>query len=183
MKKEIIIAVALSALLFSFFGGYRVAANKYSIEISEMRAAALSAQLSHAAAAAEQMKKTIQIERDLNIGKKKVEEQHAKEKKRAAALLAENRRLVADLGGMRDPGARACDNAVPESDTATGVDHGAVTGARLSDEAAEFLLDFAAAADKVTGQLKSCQAWILEVQEKIGFSDRAESADLKVDEG
>ncbi len=181
MQIKTIVAAILALTVFAAgaFTARWILGEKHARELAEVRLAGLSAQLSFAGHATEQAAKTIQIERDLALSKKKVEDQHAKEKQRADMLLAENRHLVADLGGMRDPGARdVCSNGVSEDTAAADGSHGTIAGARFSNSASQFLLDFAHSADTVKRQLKSCQAWILELEQKIGFSDRAVSDDL-----
>lgn len=67
--------------------------------------------------------------------------------KRTNSILAENRRLARELGGLRDPGHRPGSTNLPgEAGTPRHPENGTAEG-RLSDEATEFLLEFAAQCD------------------------------------
>lgn len=67
--------------------------------------------------------------------------------KRTNQILAENRRLTRELGGLRDPYARAgCSFLSGKAGAASDPEDRAAEG-RLSDEATEFLLEFAAQCD------------------------------------
>ena len=75
--------------------------------------------------------------------------------------LADNRMLAARLGGLRDPGYRpGCGSTLPSAASAAAVDPGADRGAVLSDQAQEFLFEFARSADRTRDQLATCQAWV-----------------------
>lgn len=77
--------------------------------------------------------------------------------------LADNRRLVAQLGGLRDPGRRSsCHDSQAAVDPARGT-AGDPTGAELSAEASGFLLEFAAEADRAAQYAQTCHAWAQQV--------------------
>lgn len=67
--------------------------------------------------------------------------------KRTNSILAENRRLARELGGLRDPGVRpGGGNCTGAAGATSDSDDGTAEG-RLSAEATEFLLEFAAQCD------------------------------------
>lgn len=89
-----------------------------------------------------------------------LEVQNAKNRKRLDAVLADNRRLARELGGLRDPYATASGCAMPTSAEPTGsAAYGTATG-RLSDEASHFLLEFARDADQAAEYAATCYQWI-----------------------
>lgn len=104
--------------------------------------------------------KVLVAERAANQFKDKLEKQNAESQKRIDATLADNRRLARELGGLRDPGRRpsgSCTSA--GTSDASGVDSGATAEGRLSVEASEFLLEFAAEADRVAEYAMTCHLW------------------------
>lgn len=77
----------------------------------------------------------------------KIEVRAHENAKRTNSILAENRRLARELGGLRDPYARAgCSFLSGKTGTPGNLEDRAAEG-RLSDEATEFLLEFAAQCD------------------------------------
>lgn len=76
-------------------------------------------------------------------------------------ILADNRRLVL-LDGMRDKGQRT--NSAGNIDTrskSTTDTSDSSHGSKLSDETAEFLLNFARDADEVANYARICHEWIM----------------------
>lgn len=101
-----------------------------------------------------------QIEKQHALITTQLEIKNGQLKEQIDSIYTENRRLTRDLNGMRDPGVRATRCAVPTaSPTASGSDD-QTTGARLSDEASEFLLTFANDSDKVALYAQTCYKWI-----------------------
>lgn len=92
----------------------------------------------------------------------KIEVEDAENKQTVARLAAENRRLMRDRGGLHDPYAAkaACAGADDDLASAKQLIDSTAQG-RLSDEAAGFLLDFAADADEVAEWAASCHRWVM----------------------
>ena len=67
--------------------------------------------------------------------------------KRTNSILAENRRLTRELGGLRDPGHRPGGPNLSGASRTPGDPKDGTAEGRLSDEATEFLLEFAAECD------------------------------------
>ena len=78
--------------------------------------------------------------------------------------LVENRRLARELGGLRDPFAKSSSgcSVPPSTGTSSNPDDGAASG-RLSDEASEFLLEFAREADAAANYATTCHNWAKEL--------------------
>lgn len=119
--------------------------------------------------------KAIDIERKHNALATELELSHAERSKEKEKMLADNRRLARELGGLRDPGKRpACNAAVPANAAATGTtadnaaDGGLSTAAEglLSQEASEFLLDFARECDRAADYAKTAHDWAVGLKEK-----------------
>ena len=93
-----------------------------------------------------------------------LEVNHAQNRQQLDQALADNRRLARDIGGLRDPGARAdgC-GTVPTTAPGTGLAVRPAPTGRLSDEAAEFLLEFARDADRAAEYAGLCYGWINEI--------------------
>lgn len=88
-----------------------------------------------------------------------LEKSHAAAQDRINTTLADNRRLARELGGLRDPGRRAsCRDAQAATDLAANAGD-ASAGSELSAEASEFLLDFAAEADRAADYGRTCYDW------------------------
>lgn len=91
---------------------------------------------------------------------RQLEGQYADATDETKRVRAANVALAERLGGMRDPGKRpACRCPVPAPAAATGVPEPSGSGSRLSDEAAAFLLEFAADADRAAHYAVTCRAW------------------------
>ena len=79
-----------------------------------------------------------------------------------------NRTLVAKLGGLRDPGHRPdSDCSKSQGPGAAGTATNAAAGGRLSDAASQFLLEFAARADRAAQYARTCSQWEGEVRNYI----------------
>lgn len=88
-----------------------------------------------------------------------LEKNHADASKKIDSALADNRRLSRELGGLRDPGRRpSCGGAQTGADPAADP-AGAATSGQLSAEASDFLLEFAADADRVAEYAQTCYSW------------------------
>lgn len=91
----------------------------------------------------------------------RLDAQHAQHQSELDKALADNRDLARRLGGLRDPGRRptgAC--PVPVTTDAASEPAGDPAAGRLSDEASEFLLEFARQADEAAAYARTCHAWI-----------------------
>ena len=98
---------------------------------------------------------TIQAER---VGRDKArasEIAHEEQQQAIDKALADNRRLVRELGGLRDPGQRSNRSGVSETGEACACSAGSDG---LSEAATDFLLEFAADADRVEAQYEQCKA-------------------------
>lgn len=78
---------------------------------------------------------------------------------RTNRLLAENRRLARLAGGLRDPSTRC--PSVPGATEPAGTAADQATGAQLSDEATEFLLEFAAQCDRAADYAQTCHEYVM----------------------
>jgi hypothetical protein len=94
-----------------------------------------------------------------------LEQTYAKTRQDLDAALADNRRLIRDLGGLRDPGTRS-DCRMPAPAPAPSQSADCATGARLSEEAEEFLLAFARDADRAAEYAVACHQWIKAIAEQ-----------------
>jgi len=103
--------------------------------------------------------RAIEAERRHNELADQLEVKHAENQQALDRVLADNRRLARELGGLRDPGRRpSCGGSVPTA--AASESEGGATGAELSAEASEFLLEFAREADRAAQYAKTCYDWI-----------------------
>jgi hypothetical protein len=149
---------AVAALLMSgagFVGGWKVNGWRWEAALAEQKQEASRA-LNLAKDA------LIARERAFSTLKDETEVSHARALARIDQQTAENRRLVRELGGLRDPGrGGGGGNAMrPDPGAAGGCSDGAAEG-RLSDEAAEFLLGLAAEADRAAAIAATCRAWAI----------------------
>ena len=104
--------------------------------------------------------RAFELERQHQALATKLEVANAQTRKKLDSVLAENRRLARDLGGLRDPYALASSCTLPTNpNTASGLVASPAPG-RLSDEASEFLLDFAREADRAAEYAATCYDWV-----------------------
>jgi hypothetical protein len=100
-------------------------------------------------------------EREHNAISTALENKNAEKQNQHDAVLADNRRLAAKLGGLRDPGRRqSCDSALPTDSGTTEQPAPEAAYGRLSAEASEFLLEFARDADRAAQYASICYEWI-----------------------
>ena len=129
---------------------------KHDAEIQSIRAAAAE---QYAAAT----QRAVEVERTHAELATKLEVQHETNRQQLAAIRADNRRLARELGGLRDPfAAPAC----PVSTAADGTVDSAATATvgRLSDEASQFLLEFAYDADRAAEYANTCYKWVKQLK-------------------
>jgi len=104
--------------------------------------------------------RAIEAERRQNELADQLEVKHVESQQELDRVLADNRRLARELGGLRDPGRRpSCGGTVPSGSTTAGQPEGGTTGTELSAEASEFLLEFAREADRAAQYAKTCYDW------------------------
>jgi hypothetical protein len=94
------------------------------------------------------------------------EVKHVEAQNRINATLAENRRLARERDGLRDPGARVADcRPLPAGGAAAGPADQS-SGGRLSTEAEEFLLEFAAECDRAAEYANTAHDWAVKINPK-----------------
>lgn len=134
-----------------------------AIEAQKAEAATELAQATQRARSAEKAQDKIRIEAEVK---------HAKARDQIERTLADNRRLTRQLGGLRDPGWKGSDCPLPGSAEATGERDAGSAGSELPDqtagllsiEASDFLLEFAAEADRAAEYARTCHEWAMKVQ-------------------
>jgi hypothetical protein len=104
--------------------------------------------------------RAFELERQHQALANQLEVANAQTRKKLDSVLAENRRLARDLGGLRDPYSLASSCTLPtKPNTASGLVASPAPG-RLSDEASEFLHDFAREADRAAEYAATCYDWV-----------------------
>ena len=155
IKLPLLAAVASAAL--SAWGTWTFLDARHESEIQSIRAdAALAVEAA--------TQRAVEVERAHAQLATQLEVQHEKATRQLAAIRADNRRLAAAAGGLRDPYPVAPTCPLP-ADTGSTVDPAdtAATG-RLSDEAAEFLLGFAYDADRAAEYANTCYKWVKQLK-------------------
>ena len=157
---KLTLITGLGALLIGAAASWWVTSDalsaKHKAEIQSIRAEAAE---QYAAAT----QRAVEVEREHAQLATNLEVQHEKATRQLAAIRADNRRLAAAAGGLRDPfAAPACPvSTAPDGtvDPATA----AATG-RLSDETSEFLLGFAYDADRAAEYASTCYRWVKQLK-------------------
>jgi hypothetical protein len=104
--------------------------------------------------------RAVKAERQHNELATELEAEHDKNQLALDRALNDNRRLARELGGLRDPGRRpSCGGPVPAAAGDAAEPATAATGAELSAEASEFLLEFARDADRAAEYAGTCHEW------------------------
>lgn len=153
----IALASALAAGALAAWGTASFLNADHDAEIQSIRAAAAEQYASATQRAVEVERAHAQLATQLEV-------QHEKATRQLAAVRADNRRLARDLGGLRDPFAAASTCPVP-TDSDSAVDSAATaTVGRLSDEASQFLLEFAYDADRAAEYASTCYRWVKELK-------------------
>lgn len=110
----------------------------------------------------------LQQERAARLQLNTLEVKHESVQRSMDQLARENRRLVSELGGLRDPGRTRHDGAVQGAAAVSGQPESAAdTGARLSVEASDFLLEFAEQADRAAAYAAACRDWAAVVTPEV----------------
>jgi hypothetical protein len=106
--------------------------------------------------------KVLERERQNTVLSNQIEEASNAAQKQIQNTLADNRKLAAQLGGLRDPGRRTRSRCpVFANPAATGSAQDSAATGELSAEAQEFLLTFAADADNAAEYANTCSQWAL----------------------
>lgn len=96
-----------------------------------------------------------------------LEVNHAQNRQKLDQALSDNRRLARELGGLRDPYSLSAGcRALPSPAGATANADGQAATGRLSDQASEFLLEFARDADRAAEYAGLCYQWIQEIDKQ-----------------
>lgn len=129
-------------------------------EVQQARAELSDYKASSEAAYALATAKTLKAERAAASLRDDLEKQYHANSKRTNALLADNRRLAAELGGLRDPGHDPSGGgALPGDAQAPERPGDPAASGRLSAAASSFLLDFAARCDETADYARACYDW------------------------
>lgn len=160
MMFKLPLITGLGALLIGAAASWWVTSDalsaKHKAEIQSIRAEAAEQYASATQRAVEVERAHAQLATQLEV-------QHETNRQQLAAVRADNRRLARDLGGLRDPfAAPACPVSAASDGT---VDPAAAAAVgRLSDEASEFLLDFAYDADRAAEYANTCYKWVKQLK-------------------
>ena len=131
--------------------------NKWKAVVSEQQAAASKALLAATT-------RTSEIERTHNAIATDLEAKAIETSRLLDKELATNRTLARKLRGLRDPFAKStCRGSVSGTSQPTGPAGDSSTEGRLSDEASEFLLNFARDADTAAQYANTCHQWVKEI--------------------
>lgn len=156
--------IALAVAVSGALGGWWMTSDYYQAKQSALAA-------SMRASAAEELRsatdRAIAAERKNNELASGLEVKHAQTRQQLDQALADNRRLVRELGGLRDPGARpdSC-GSMPAPSSGTGLAVRPAATGRLSDQASDFLLEFARDADRAAEYAATCHAWVKAIDQK-----------------
>lgn len=125
------------------------------------RASTAKLQVEAAAMLREAQEKAMAAERAQSLMVNHLEVQYAMSHEALAATTAENRALVARLGGLRDPGrGPSRQRPVPDSPAAAHCPAPDPAPTELSTAATDFLLDLTAAADEAALYARTCHAFV-----------------------
>jgi uncharacterized protein YgfB (UPF0149 family) len=145
-------------VVVSSLGTWRVTAdykdNKWSAVVAEQSIAASKALLAATT-------RTSEIERTYSAIATDLEAKAIETSRLLNKELATNRTLARKLRGLRDPFAKStCRGSVPGTSHPTGPTGDSSAEGRLSDEASEFLLNFARDADTAAQYANTCHQWV-----------------------
>jgi hypothetical protein len=148
-------------VVVSSLGTWKVTAdykdNKWSAVVAEQSIAASKALLAATT-------RTSEIERTYSAIATDLEARAVESSKRLDEEMATNRTLARKLRGLRDPFSKStCRSAMPGTTQLTGPADDSSAEGRLSDEASEFLLNFARDADTAAQYANTCHQWVKEI--------------------
>jgi len=146
-------------------GGLLAGIATYELVSAQWEAATAELKIEAAAQLLDAEKNARRKERLATQAKDRLETEYAKTTSSLAATQAENLRLARQLGGLRDPGRRggSCGGLPSATSTAPGAADTAALN-RLSAEATDFLLKFAADADVAASYASTCYNWLRATQ-------------------
>lgn len=111
--------------------------------------------------------RALKIEREHKMLADQLELSHADRTTEKDRMLADNRRLARELGGLRDPGKRpACRATVPANSGPPVDSADDPADGRLSSEASEFLLGFARECDAAADYANTAHDWAVGLRER-----------------
>lgn len=159
--RNVILGAVVASIVGAIAGWWitdDILTSKHEAQIQRMR-------LDAADALQAATERAIQAEREGIALALKLEVQNAENRKRLDGILADNRRLSRELGGLRDPFAIASGGCtMPAPSPGTGLVATAPAPGRLSNEASEFLLEFARDADRAAEYANTCYEWIQQIK-------------------
>lgn len=129
---------------------------KYTAAISQMKLEAASALHDATLKAMEVAQENSRLANELEV----VNAQH---RKKLDETLADNRRLVSELGGLYDGNAAASNCPLPSGANAPSNPPAAAPGAKLSNQLAELLLSESRRADEAAAYARTCYEWVKKI--------------------
>lgn len=153
--------ILIFCVVASSIGTWRVTSNykdnKWKAVVSDQQATASKTLLAATT-------RTSEIERTHNAIATDLEARAIETSRLLDKELATNRTLARKLRGLRDPFAKStCRSTVPGTTQPTGPADDSSAEGRLSDEASEFLLNFARDADSAAQYANTCHQWVTEI--------------------
>ena len=160
LTASLLVGTAIALTTFFLVRAYEE--NKWGRVVSELREAQERERRGAAEALAQETGRVLELQQRLNEAAQVADLGYKEKEDEIDRLEASNRRLVRELGGLRDPGHRPtarCATPSAEAGGARGAAEPASEG-RLSDEATEFLLAEARRADEVANWAGTCWRWL-----------------------
>lgn len=130
---------------------------------TQHRLAITTIQGEYADAVRKASERALAVERKHNNLAQQLEIDNAQQRKKLDAILADNRRLIRELGGLRDPYA-TFGGSVSTGTTTTGSFAATAGTGYLSDELTELLLSESRRADEVATYADTCYRWVTTLQ-------------------
>lgn len=158
------ILAAIAAIVIGAVGSWWLTSNYYEARYN----AAIAQQKTEAVKVLQEATdRAILAERKNNQLAQTLEVNHAQNRQKLDAALADNRRLARDLGGLRDPGRREDSScSVPTGSTGSGIVIRQPSTGKLSAEATDFLLEFARDADRAAEYADLCYNWAQKLKQE-----------------
>ncbi len=154
------VTVVLASALLGAVIAWDVQDMRWTAATEQLKAEA-SAKLATATQAARS------AERRNTLITEQLERTHAEATQKVQTTLADNRRLVRELGGMRDPGRRVSSaDPAPGPATASGCPPTQTPDCRFSATLEDFLLSEAARADEAASYAGTCHEYAVKVSKQ-----------------